>query len=371
MTRSVSKLMRAATTASFALLVSTANGQDAKTPDAGKPATGDAMHPRVKLETTLGDVVVELDAQKAPITTDNFIKYADAKFFDGTIFHRVMKDFMIQGGGHLSDLQEKKEGLRNPIKTEWKNGLKNTKGTISMARKGGDPNSASAQFFINVVDNPMLDQAQSDGAGYTVFGKVVEGEDTVEKIRNTAVTTNPAYPGGPVVPTETVVIKSVKVLGDVDRSKIEAAAKDAEKTLTEAQAKAGEAKSAEVGTYVAKIEAETGKKATKTPSGLMYIDLKEGDGPQPEKTANVEVHYTGWLLDGTKFDSSVDRGKPFPFNLKGGVIQGWLEGVATMKVGGKRKLIIPGDLAYGKRGSPPKIPPDSTLVFDVELLAIK
>ncbi len=371
MTRSVRNVLFAATAASVTLLISSANAQDA-----AKPAAGDAMHPRVKLETSLGDIVVELDAEKAPITTDNFIKYADAKFFDGTIFHRVMKDFMIQGGGHLPDLEEKKEGIRPSIKTEWKNGLKNKKGTISMARKGGDPNSASAQFFINVVDNDRLDMAQVDGAGYTVFGKVVEGEDTVEKIRNTAVTTNPKYPGGPVVPSETVVIKSVKVLGDVDRSKIEAAvktadaaAKIAEAAAKEAQAKANEAKSAEVGTYVAKIEAETGKKATKTESGLMYIDLKEGDGPQPQKTDNVEVHYTGWLLDGTEFDSSVKKGTPYTFSLKGGVIQGWLEGVATMKVGGKRKLIVPGNLAYP--AGRPGIPPGATLVFDVELLGIK
>ena len=339
--------------------------------DAAKPASGDDMHPRVKMETSVGDIVLELDAEKAPITVDNFIKYADAKFYDGTIFHRVMKDFMIQGGGHLPDLTEKKEGLRNPIKTEWKNGLKNDIGTISMARKGGDPNSASAQFFINVVDNDRLDMAQGDGAGYTVFGKVVEGDETVQKIRNAPVTTNPKYPGGPVVPSETITIKSVQVLGTVDRSKIDAAARNAEKAAAEELAKAAEAKSSEMTNYVAKIEAETGKKATKNPSGLMYIDLKEGEGPQPEKTNNVEVHYTGWLLDGTKFDSSVDRGKPFTFNLQRGVIQGWLEGVATMKVGGKRKLIIPGDLAYGKRGSPPSIPPDATLVFDVELLAIK
>lgn len=329
------------------------------------------LHPRVKMETSVGSIVLELDAEKAPITVDNFIKYADAKFYDGTIFHRVMKDFMIQGGGHLPDLDEKKEGLRGGIKTEWKNGLKNKTGTISMARKGGDPNSASAQFFINVVDNDRLDMPQGDGAGYTVFGKVVEGDDTVQKIRNAPVTTHPKYPGGPVVPSETITITSVRVLGDVDRSKIEAAAKNAEKAAAEALAKAAEAKAAEMNGYVAKIESETGKKATKTASGLVYIDLKDGEGPQPEKTNNVEVHYTGWLLDGTKFDSSVDRGKPFQFNLQRGVIQGWLEGVATMKVGGKRKLIIPSDLAYGKRGSPPTIPPDATLVFDVELLAIK
>ena len=101
----------------------------------------------------------------------------------------------------------------------------------------------------------------------------------------------------------------------------------------------------------------------------MYIDLEEGDGPTPGATDKVEVHYTGWLLDGTKFDSSVDRGKPFAFSLTGGVIRGWLEGVATMKVGGKRKLIIPSELAYGKPGRP-GIPPDSVLVFDVELLRI-
>ncbi len=339
----------------------------------------DAMHPRVKLETTLGDIVVELDAEKAPITTDNFIKYADAKFYDGTIFHRVMKDFMIQGGGHLPDLTEKKEGVRPSIKTEWKNGLKNKKGTISMARKGGDPNSASSQFFINVVDNGMLDVAQADGAGYTVFGKVVEGEDTVEKIRNTAVATHPKYPMGAVVPTETVVIKSVKVMGDVDRSKIEGLAAAAGKVAEEqakkdeaaakaAQAKAAETKSAEMSTAVAKAESDTGKKSTKTASGLVYIDVKEGDGPQPQKTDRVEVDYTGWLVDGTQFDSSIGK-KPLQFSLQGGVIQGWLEGIGSMKVGGKRKLIIPGDLAYPK--GRPGIPPGATLVFDVELLAIK
>ncbi len=330
---------------------------------------GDALHPRVKMETTLGDIVLELDAEKAPITVNNFIKYADDKFYDGTVFHRVIKTFMIQGGGYTAELDEKMTGLHPPIKNEWQNGLKNKRGTIAMARKGGDADSATAQFFINVVDNDRLDQVQPDGAAYCVFGKVVEGLETVDKIRDTAVTTNPKYPGGSVVPAESVATKSVAVVGNVDRSKIEAAAKAAEESAKAATAKAGEAKQAELGEFIKKIETETGKKATKTDSGLMYVDLKEGDGATPKATDNVEVHYTGWLVDGTKFDSSVDRGTPAVFGLSQ-VIKGWTEGLSTMKVGSKRKLIIPPDLAYGKQAKP-KIPPDSTLVFDVELLAIK
>ena len=108
-----------------------------------------------------------------------------------------------------------------------------------------------------------------------------------------------------------------------------------------------------------------------TASGLRYYDLKVGDGRTPGPASEVSTHYTGWLLNGTKFDSSVDRGEPFSFLLTGGVIEGWIEGVRSMKVGGKRKLIIPPHLGYGQEGHPPKIPPGSTLVFDIELLEIK
>ncbi len=123
-----------------------------------------------------------------------------------------------------------------------------------------------------------------------------------------------------------------------------------------------------------KIEqSEPGKEKTeKTPSGLQYVDLTRGEGASPQKGKTVAVHYTGWLTNGKKFDSSVDRGEPFEFQIGvGQVIPGWDEGVSTMKVGGKRKLIIPPGLAYGKRGAGNVIPPDATLVFEVELLKVK
>ncbi|HSX95335.1 MAG TPA: peptidylprolyl isomerase [Hydrogenophaga sp.] len=136
--------------------------------------------PRVRLSTSLGDIVVELDAAKAPKTVENFLQYVNDKHYDGTVFHRVIGNFMIQGGGFTTDMQQK--ATRAPIALEASNGLKNDRGTIAMARTS-NPNSATSQFFINVVDNAGLNAPSPDGHGYTVFGKVVAGMDVVDKIR--------------------------------------------------------------------------------------------------------------------------------------------------------------------------------------------
>lgn len=160
--------------------------------------------PVVVIETNLGNITVELDPAKAPITVENFLKYVDAGFYDGTIFHRVIPGFMIQGGGMTPDMREKP--TNPPIKNEAGNGLSNTRGTIAMARTN-DPNSATSQFFINVDDNKQLD---SFGGGYAVFGKVIEGMDVADKIVGVRTTTKGMHRD---VPAETVTIKSIKRKG--------------------------------------------------------------------------------------------------------------------------------------------------------------
>jgi peptidyl-prolyl cis-trans isomerase A (cyclophilin A) len=136
--------------------------------------------PQVKFQTSVGDFTLELYPEKAPKTVENFLQYVKDKHYDGTIFHRVIGNFMVQGGGFTPDMNQK--ATREPIPLEAKNGLKNDRGTIAMARTG-NPNSATAQFFINVVDNAGLNAPSPDGYGYAVFGKVTSGMETIDKIR--------------------------------------------------------------------------------------------------------------------------------------------------------------------------------------------
>jgi cyclophilin family peptidyl-prolyl cis-trans isomerase len=142
-----------------------------------------AANPRVVFETNQGNFEVELFADKAPLTVKNILEYVDAGFYDGLVFHRVIKGFMLQGGGFTADLKQKQP--RAPVKNEANNGLKNVRGTLAMARTA-DPDSATSQFFVNTIDNTFLDHTSMDprGMGYTVFGKVVSGMEVIDKIEN-------------------------------------------------------------------------------------------------------------------------------------------------------------------------------------------
>ncbi|MDP6890333.1 MAG: peptidylprolyl isomerase [Phycisphaerales bacterium] len=354
-------------------------------------ATSDYQY--VEMDTSKGDMVIMLDRKAAPITVENFIAYAKDGGYDGTIFHRVIDGFMVQGGGFEPGLT--KRPTQPQIKNEWRNGLKNKRGTIAMARLGGQPDSATNQFFINIKDNPQLDRKQRDGAAYAVFGKVVSGEDVVDAIK--ACQTGHAHGanGGHYddVPTEDIVIKKVTLLTPEQAEAkaegcrgSEAAWRATQQTARAAQQTA-EAAVAEQNKKLEKLTMsvdEVLKNTAELPgvsigdnvsstsdSGLAWFDLEEGTGETPASPeTTVRVHYTGYLTDGTKFDSSVDRGAPIDFSLSG-VIPGWTEGVGSMKVGGKRKLVIPAALGYGARGTPGgPIPPNATLVFDVELLEL-
>ncbi|WP_290695080.1 peptidylprolyl isomerase [Aquabacterium sp.] len=165
-----------------------------------------ALAQNVKIATSMGDIVLQLDAAKAPKSVDNFVQYVKAGHYNGTVFHRVIDGFMIQGGGMTPDMREKP--TRAPIPLESRNGLSNVRGTVAMARTNV-PDSATAQFFINVKDNAFLDAARSpDGNGYAVFGKVIQGMDVVDKIRK--VETGQKGPYGDV-PVQPVIIKTATI----------------------------------------------------------------------------------------------------------------------------------------------------------------
>ncbi len=165
-----------------------------------------ASAPRVVVATSLGNITLELDAQRAPASVANFLRYVEAKHYDGTIFHRVIPNFMIQGGGFSPDMSQKP--TQAPVRNEARNGLKNVRGSIAMARTA-DPHSATAQFFINTTDNAFLDHPGQDGWGYAVFGKVVEGMDVVDKIRAVP-TANAGFHSD--VPRTPVIINSARLL---------------------------------------------------------------------------------------------------------------------------------------------------------------
>lgn len=301
------------------------------------------------IDTEKGKIVVSLEFKKVPMTVANFVGLVEGElnfdspgenFYEGLMFHRVIDNFMIQGGCPKGD------GTGGPgysFPDEFDPSLRHDgPGVMSMANAG--PGTNGSQFFITHVKTPWLNDKHS------VFGKVVEGQDVVNAIEQ----------------------------GDkINDIKIERVGEEAQQfkvtkeifaeLVQDASKKAMERRKNEI-EKVEKEIANRWPKAIKTPSGLQYVVLKEGDGKShPKYGQNVTVHYTGTLLDGRMFDSSVHRGEPATFAV-GQVIEGWNEALQTMSKGEKRTLIIPPELGYGVHGYPGIIPPNSYLIFDVELL---
>ena len=304
-----------------------------------------------EINTTKGKIVVELEYKKTPVTVANFISLAegkntkaDAKFkgkpyYNGLKFHRVIADFMIQGGCPDGT------GASGPgykFDDEIVADLKHSgKGILSMANAG--PGTNGSQFFITHVETAWLD------GKHTVFGHVVEGQDVVDAIAQ----------GDTIDSLEIVRVgeeaqkwNAIEAFRTFEGSR--------EKRIAEQKRIAEEA--------LEKLAAGF----QKTESGLRYQIIQKGSGKQAEKGKKVSVHYQGALENGQVFDSSYKRKQPIDFQLGvGQVIEGWDEGIALLKVGDKARFVIPSYLGYGSRGAGGVIPPDATLVFDVELMDVK
>lgn len=303
-----------------------------------------------KINTNKGEILIKLEHKKTPLTVASFVglaegtiknskKEAGTPYYDGLNFHRVIADFMIQGGCPDGT------GMGDPgykFADEFHPDLKHDRGGIlSMANSG--PATNGSQFFITHKETPWLDGKHS------VFGHVVEGMDVVNAI------------------AQDDVMNSITIIREGDDAK----SFDAKKVFETAQAEIEKA-NAEKAAKSAELIKKLTEGATVTESGLAYFMIKEGQGGQAVAGKNVSVHYTGKLIDGTKFDSSYDRNAPIEFPLgQGKVIPGWEEGIALLKVGGKATFIIPPHLAYGARGAGGIIPPNATLIFEVELVGLK
>ena len=303
-----------------------------------------------KFHTSKGEILVNLEYQKTPGTVGNFVALAQGNlensvkpqgtpYYDGLNFHRVIADFMIQGGCPLGT------GTGDPgykFDDEFHPDLKHSgPGVLAMANSG--PGSNGSQFYITHVETSWLD------GKHTVFGNVVEGQDVVDAVAQGDTLTQLEILA---VGADAEAFKAVEAFRTFEGSR--------EKRLAEEKANA---------------EAELEKLASgfdKTDSGLRYQILQKGTGAKAAKGKNVSVHYKGQLSDGTVFDSSYKRKEPIDFQLGvGQVISGWDEGITLLNVGDKARFVIPSNLAYGERGAGGVIPPGATLIFDVELMAVK
>ena len=306
-----------------------------------------------QFNTSKGEIICALEYTKTPLTVANFVGLAEGtkelgggakmkgdKFYDGLKFHRVIADFMIQGGCPLGTGTG---GPGYPFPDEIDPSLTNSgPGILSMANAG--PGTNGSQFFITHVPTPHLD------GKHTVFGHVVSGQEVVNKIA-----------GGDVIESvEIIRVGAAAEAFKTDQKAFDTLLADLDKNKGAKEKAALEAEQ--------NLIKEQWPNAVTTPSGLKYVVVAEGQGDTPKKGGVVSVHYTGKLLNGKKFDSSVERGQPIDFPVgRGQVIKGWDEALLTMKKGEKRILIIPPQLGYGPAGRGP-IPPNAYMVFDVELV---
>lgn len=319
--------------------------------------------------TSMGEITARLHFEKVPVTVGNFVGLAegtkswidprtsapsDAPLYNGTKFHRVMADFMVQGGDPLGT------GMGGPgykFIDEFHPELRHDgPGVLSMANSG--PATNGSQFFITHKATPWLDDKHS------VFGQVVSGQEVVDAMAQ--------VPMNGTTPVEDIVLERVEIVRRGAAAKDFDAADAFARAEEIAAAKAAEQAALRVTKLVEKAPNGAESDIITTESGLSYVVVEPGDGATPEKGQTIVAHYTGYLLDGTKFDSSVDRGTPFetPIGV-GRVIKGWDEAFLDMKVGEQRRLLIPPDLGYGARGAGGVIPPNAHLIFDVELIGVK
>ena len=325
----------------------------------------------VAINTNLGEFVVELDAELAPRTAINFARNAQDGIYDGTVFHRVVAGSVIQGGDYLPSMEPKDRATRDALPFEGHSELSNVRGTIAMARSA-KPSAPPTQFFINLVDNSAALDHGTRRRGYAVFGHVVEGMATVDRISETAVASHRKYAAGrlAVVPVEPVVIKTVRPVNPDDLTRLREAVAANDRRIAEEADRARWAAEHWLEDYIAQAEKEAGREFTTTESGLRYIDRRTGKGPVPTIHDRVEVHYQGMLTDGTEFETSYHAAFPSIFEV-GRVNLGWQEALQTMHVGSLRTIIVPPDLAFGEGGIPGHIPPNATLIYDIDLLDLK